>query len=781
MTRAALLSLLTVGAALTCLGCTAKRLDVSKSAPSHLDPLYTDESGTVHWRSGDRRLDIQPVEAPAGLSTWQMTMSRGTATARVGPLAAQTTEGNPLELSSAPRWGISQNLGIQWLHMEQATPVGHRIPTAITPGQITTIVVHGADRLSRVTLPVKIGKIELLAMDYGWLMKDPQPFTRNRLMTNFVLAQSATTAVLLGCNQSWRFEIDPAGQLSVTALHRAETVAFFVGIGPAGSWPELIAAYRRGAHPGWTERVDLVHWTQHMDPAQRQRLQALTGRMLVDDWSVIPYDKMSLLLDRLRFLGCDRLALVRHIWQQHGYDVKLPDTWPPAERFGGLDGMQRLGDYCRANGILFGLHENFDDLYRDAPTFDNWALAYHPREWHPDGKPREYTGWYNEATKQRAVRHTPGSAFRAMGRNLALEQQVCPSTIFMDVTSYTDPDPLEGIGVYVGVEENLRIKRDMYLQAADIVAGPALGEGCTEKYLDAVHGANCDLWDVDRWGNKAAPADWEFFPLLDWLAHDRVVFQGVGYPARFGEPTQIPFTARLFEQPFIDNYTSTNILFGHAPMHYVITAGFSVDPLKMATTWWTGVPFHQVVGRQPIESVSTEPDKIHRLTVKYPGSTQVWVNRADKPWQVNGVTLGKYGYLVQAPDFRQRLAIVDGYPLEVVEGKGLLYVDFRGHRRACNGVEADGVVLLRQVDAGLEVIPLAGNTQPARVDISKTGLWHAKGAVRVERVDLTGARTPIQVTGTTVEVPPQPAVDANNLVEAGSRRLHKLVIRPAAQ
>jgi len=587
-------------------------------------------------------------------------------------------------------------------------------------------------------------------------------------MTNFVLAEGGSQSVLLGAGQSWRFEIDPAGRIAAVALHRAATVRFFVGVAPRGQWGRLIQAYRKAAHP---------EWDTPMDPTQRHRLMSLVGRMVVDDWSELPYDQVPELLKRLRFLGCDQLVVVRHNWQHFGYDVKLPDTWPPARRFGGLAAMSRLSQYCRRNRMLFGLHENFIDLYPDAPTFSDWAVAYHPKEWHLDGRPRPLNGWFNAATGQQDVRHTPGSALLAMRRNLDCQQPLRPGTAFLDVTSYLDPEPCETeAGLYIGAEQVLQAGRDLYVQAAEKVHGPTLGEGCTEKFLGAVSGANCDLWDVDRWGDKAAPADWEYFPLLDWLAHDRVIFQGVGYPARYGVPSQGEFTEAMYARPFLDNYNSTNVLFGHAPLYFVITTGFAADPIRMASQYCLGVPLHEAIGLQRIEEASLGDGDIHRQHVRYTGGVRVWVNRSSAPWQVQGVTLGRFGYLVKGVGIDQQLITESGQPFEVARSSDTLYVDFRGNRRLYEGIEADGQVLIRYLPGGLEVIPLGENRRPLRVNLETLGIAGPHQTIRAERVDLDGKHFPVEMNGTTIIVPPQRDANPDSLIEVYKRPLHKVVV-----
>jgi hypothetical protein len=758
-----MVGLVTLGAMILSAGC-------NEGGPRRnlLGRPWLTPSGVWTGHSENDRVQATMKLDDAGLFGNSLSLLHDNARVQVGPLTAQTDEGQLVRLQPA-RLAAPSSMQHTSLDLSQETVDKREVHTKIIPGEVTVIEVTGGERFSRLTLPIRIDGVELLAMDYGWVMKRPGRFARNRVMTDFVLAEGKTQAVLLGADLSWGFEVDPVGQIAVVALHRSAAVRFYVGVAPKGQWRQLLQSYRKVAHPAWNEPPE---------PMQKQRLAALAGRMLIDDWSSLPYAQVPELLERLRFLGCEELVVIRHNWQRHGYDVKLPDTWPPASEFGATADMAELSRYCRAGGMLFGLHENFFDLYPDAPSIENWAKAYQPTEYRPGKAAQPIKAWLNQETHQQAVRQTPGSALRAMQRNLEMASVIQPNTFFFDVTSYVDPEPCQTeAGLYIGPEQVLQAARDLYRQAADKVHGPALGEGCTEKFLGSVDGANCDLWDVNRWGNQVAPADWDFFPLMDWLAHDRVVFHGVGYPGRYDVPNQADLTEVQYDRPFLDDYNSTNVLFGHDPLYFLMSRGFSADPLKMARAYWLAVPLHEVIGLQPIEDVALVDGDLHRMHVRYANGAQVWVNRGQSPWQVEGQTLGRFGYLVRAGGIEQQLTLEAGQPFEVLRASDLLYVDFRGTRRNFDGIEADGAVLIRYLSGSIEVVPLDGNRQALRVDLEKLGVGKPGQTIVAERVDLDGTRSSVEVRGTTIEVAPQQAANPDSLTEMYKRPLHKVVVR----
>ena len=68
-------------------------------------------------------------------------------------------------------------------------------------------------------------------------------------------------------------------------------------------------------------------------------------------------------------LGIDRAFVVMAGWTNGGYDVRHPDVLPANPECGGNAGVQDASRRIRACGYLFGLHDNYQDMYADAPSF----------------------------------------------------------------------------------------------------------------------------------------------------------------------------------------------------------------------------------------------------------------------------------------------------------------------------------------------------------------------------------------------------------------------------
>ncbi len=72
-------------------------------------------------------------------------------------------------------------------------------------------------------------------------------------------------------------------------------------------------------------------------------------------------------------LGIDRAMVVLAGWIHRGYDNQHPDILPAAPECGGNEALTEAARQIRAQGFLFGLHDNYQDMYRDAPS---WNESY---------------------------------------------------------------------------------------------------------------------------------------------------------------------------------------------------------------------------------------------------------------------------------------------------------------------------------------------------------------------------------------------------------------------
>lgn len=87
-------------------------------------------------------------------------------------------------------------------------------------------------------------------------------------------------------------------------------------------------------------------------------------------------------------LGIDRAFVVMAGWIEGGYDVRHPDILPAAAACGGNEGLAAAFRRIRDCGYLVGMHDNYQDMYEDAPSFD---VKYLNKD--PNGTPRMGGFW----------------------------------------------------------------------------------------------------------------------------------------------------------------------------------------------------------------------------------------------------------------------------------------------------------------------------------------------------------------------------------------------------
>ena len=80
--------------------------------------------------------------------------------------------------------------------------------------------------------------------------------------------------------------------------------------------------------------------------------------------------------------------LVLNGWINGGYENRHPDILPAAPQIGCNDGLAACSRRVKALGWLFGLHDNYQDMYRDAPSWDEGYIIKNP-----DGSLRKGGVW----------------------------------------------------------------------------------------------------------------------------------------------------------------------------------------------------------------------------------------------------------------------------------------------------------------------------------------------------------------------------------------------------
>lgn len=153
-------------------------------------------------------------------------------------------------------------------------------------------------------------------------------------------------------------------------------------LGP-GDHVTVARAYREIAK----ERGLLVPWSEKLKghPERAQLFGAVNFKL----WSVLnrrmnedstreesvrvnwTFDEAAQVAEHLRRdLQLERVLFTLGGWIHRGYDNQHPDILPAAPECGGDAALADCAERVRRLGYVFGLHDNYQDIYRDSPSWD---------------------------------------------------------------------------------------------------------------------------------------------------------------------------------------------------------------------------------------------------------------------------------------------------------------------------------------------------------------------------------------------------------------------------
>jgi hypothetical protein len=161
-------------------------------------------------------------------------------------------------------------------------------------------------------------------------------------------------------------------------------------LGPGG-YVEACQAYRRiAARRGW-----VVPWARKL--AGHPERSGLFGAINFKLWSTLSrtmndastqeesasvqwtFDEAAQVASHLYDdLHLRKVLFLMGGWIHRGYDNQHPDILPSAPECGGDVEFARCCEKIRALGYLLGLHDNYQDMYRDAPSWDEDYLMRLP-------------------------------------------------------------------------------------------------------------------------------------------------------------------------------------------------------------------------------------------------------------------------------------------------------------------------------------------------------------------------------------------------------------------
>lgn len=211
--------------------------------------------------------------------------------------------------------------------------------------------------------------------------------------------------VILEAERTWPdIPTVPAhGMVSASLTLRKTANSFTVEVLGHGGYAEIAKAYRRvakdrGLLRTWKEKitansqVEAILGAADFKPFVLSRVMPKT-RWNHTDKEVVnvqyTFDEAAQIAEHLKNdLGIDRAMFVLAGWIRRGYDNQHPDILPAAPECGGNEGLSECARRVRNLGFLFGLHDNYQDMYRDSPSWDESYLLRNP-----DGSVRKGGVW----------------------------------------------------------------------------------------------------------------------------------------------------------------------------------------------------------------------------------------------------------------------------------------------------------------------------------------------------------------------------------------------------
>lgn len=381
----------------------------------------------------------------------------------------------------------------------------------------------------------------------------------------------------------------------------------------------------------------------------------------------------------LKDLGVDHVAIIQHVWQRYGYDVKLPDHLPANPAFGGDQGMVAFGQAANRCGYLWSLHENYIDLYPDAPSYDPAA-----RVLQSDGSPSK--AWYNEGTK---VQSFGLKCNRALGfaEKTAPEahRRFATTAAYLDVHSCVPPwhqlDHESGQPMAAMASAKVKYDTELFQFMRASHQGPLFGEGANHFYW----AGRCDGVEAQVHGGE------DHQPLLDFdllKIHPQMVNHGMGYYQRwFRGGYKLRWGHDVGNMEQVDKYRAQELAYGHAGfvgsenidnLQWVLREHHLMHPVQRLYGASKPVQIqYEVGGRMVTASVALVAGDTSRQRIRYQSGLTLWINWRPEPWQVEGRALPQWGFLALGPQTEVTNALRDGKWSDYAECPEFLFADAR--------------------------------------------------------------------------------------------------------
>jgi len=375
------------------------------------------------------------------------------------------------------------------------------------------------------------------------------------------------------------------------------------------------------------------------------------GRFVFDIWGGRYGEHLDIIKHAAKYGLTDALFIV-HNWQHFGYDDRLPDIFPPNPRLGTLAEMQQALELCNSLGILYGVHDNYIDIYPDADGYNFDMTTFHE-----GGQPRK--AWNNYGIEAQSYQFRPDRFQPFMNRNLDLLVPALPmSTYFVDVFSSLSPmDYYDREGKFHSRAETLKhwgeafdtIRNRLSEANKTFPSAVTVGESGGDWLIGHLDGADGNFMFISpepgEFRINIKCKEWSRVPWYDAVHHMKFSLHGAGYSNRYEAQR-----GRDIHGIESDDYITSEILTGHALM-----VDFTAARRGAVRKYWLAQDLIRHLADKEIESVEFVDGNIHRLKITWDRDGDwavVYINLDEKnDWAVSDdrvapdFVLPQYGYL----------------------------------------------------------------------------------------------------------------------------------------
>jgi len=136
-------------------------------------------------------------------------------------------------------------------------------------------------------------------------------------------------------------------------------------------WPKKLAG-----HPERAKLFGAINYKLWSTLDRRMNADSTREERVQVNWT---FDEAAQVAEHLRKdLQLEHVLFLLGGWIHRGYDNQHPDILPAAPECGGDAALADCARRVRALGYVFGLHDNYQDIYRDSPSWDEGLIMKAP-------------------------------------------------------------------------------------------------------------------------------------------------------------------------------------------------------------------------------------------------------------------------------------------------------------------------------------------------------------------------------------------------------------------